>query len=107
VTGALTVVRGGWGLVLLVRPQIAGDSRGLRLAARVLGARQVAEAIVLTRASGQRPPRWPIVIDGLHCASMLAVAGVGRAKVRSDALRSATIAAAFAVGSAAERRSHG
>jgi hypothetical protein len=70
--------------------------------ARVLGARQLAEAVILLRSPERRPPIWAIAVDLVHAASMLAVAAASPA-VRRDALRSAAVASALSALSASQR----
>jgi hypothetical protein len=78
---ALTVIRGGYGVMQLASPTVASgllarthlDNRG-QAVARALGARQLAQAL----ASGPEPS-FPVLavgveIDLLHAASMLALA---------------------------------
>lgn len=102
---ALYVVRGGYGALQLANPAVVSgrllhadlDARGQGVA-RVLGARQLAQAL----ASGPAPG-YPVLavgaeVDLLHAASMVALAAVGRH--RRPALTDALIAAAFALAGA-------
>jgi hypothetical protein len=106
----LTLFRAGWGALLLVRPKIVlarlgGDrSGGVRAAARILGARHLGEAIVLSLHTEDSPaPRWPIVVDLGHAFSMLIVAYFNP-RVRRDALASAGMSSALAGVCGLERR---
>lgn len=97
----LELIRGGYGALQLAAPALVADhllSRPLearaRAVARVLGARQLVQAV----ASGGTPS-YPVLalgveVDLLHAASMLVVAARQR---RSTALLDALIAASFAV----------
>jgi hypothetical protein len=67
------------------------DSRGVRVATRILGARHLVEAVVLSRASDDRPRDVIASIDAAHAVSMLTLAAVD-AKLRRDALLSAASA---------------
>ena len=90
-------VRGAWGAVLLVDPDLPlrlGGGRRTRqvtLAVRVLGARHLAEALVLARTSDPRIPRVIRSIDAIHATTMLALARA-RPDLRRDALLSAASA---------------
>ena len=92
-----TIVRGGWGGVLLLDPglplRLGGgqDSRGVREATRILGARHVIEAVVLTRDNDAQARRWIAAIDAVHALSMLGLAALS-ARLRRDALLSAASA---------------
>jgi hypothetical protein len=105
----LTLFRAGWGALLLVRPKIVlarlgGDrSCGVRAAARILGARHLGEAIVLSLHEDSPAQRWPIVVDLGHAFSMLIVAYVNP-RVRRDALASAGMSSALAGVWGLERR---
>jgi hypothetical protein len=96
---AAVALRAAWGGLLVAAPhrllEAGGvDTPGVRGAARVLGGRHLAEALILTRATDSRPRRWISVVDGLHAASMLAVAAVSP-RLRRDALTSAAASAAL------------
>jgi len=106
---ALYAVRGGYGALQLTSPtRVSGwllhrrlDAHGQGVA-RVLGARQLAQAL----ASGP-VPSYPVLavgvgVDLLHAASMLALAISGRR--RRAALTDALIAGAFAVAGALAAR---
>lgn len=109
----LEAVRGGYGAVQLARPRLVADrllaaplDRRGRGVARVLGARQVVQAL----ASG-RSPSYPVLalgveVDLLHAASMLAVALADRRR-RRPALTDALIAGSFAFGGALAARAVG
>jgi hypothetical protein len=93
-------VRAIWGLALLAQPRPFADRR-VSACARLLGARHVAEAVVL--AWRRRPTRWAYAIasiDGLHALSMLGLAAVDR-RHRRIALTSAAIASCLAWGGVA------
>jgi hypothetical protein len=104
----LAIARGAWGAALLIAPdrflaRNEGQSSGSeRAVARVLGARQLAEAGILVCAPERRPPIWAIAVDLIHAASMLAV-GAASPTLRRDALRSAAIATALSALSASQR----
>lgn len=107
----LGLIRAGWGVLLLVAPgPVAGrltgrplDRRG-RQVARVLGARQLGQAIV----SG-RHPAYPVLalgveVDCLHAATMMAWGWFDPAR-RRHTLADAAVAATFAVSGAVAARS--
>lgn len=107
----LTMFRAGWGALLLARPQIVlarlgGDCSGaLRATARILGARHLGEAVLISlRRADSPPPRLPMAIDLLHALSMLALARF-IPRVRRDALASAAMSGALGGVSELERRS--
>lgn len=106
---ALYLVRGGYGALQLASTTLVSrrllhgrlDSRGQRVA-RVLGARQLVQAL----ASGP-VPSYPVLavgveVDLLHAASMLALTVTGRR--RRAALTNALIAGAFAAAGALAAR---
>jgi hypothetical protein len=108
---AQELVRGIWGATLLLAPQrvlglIGQPSQRVEQVTRVLGARHLAEVVILARSRRRVPPRWPIVVDLLHATSMLAVAACAR-RQRRDALASAAIAAGLAGWTEVERRANG
>jgi hypothetical protein len=97
----LSGVRFAWGLALVSVPHrlvqvIAGRSptRGEIVAARVLGVRQGAQAVAVTRWPGTAPAVGA-GIDVVHAISMVALALVS-ARRRRLALVSASVATAFA-----------
>jgi hypothetical protein len=107
----LSIVRAGYGVVLLAVPgplltRVTGGpvSARVRAVARVLGARQVAQAMICGIAPSSRLTEAGAAVDGLHAASMLALAGaeprLRRAllaeSVIATALGSAGVAAAVA-----------
>ena len=109
IRAALYLVRGGYGALQLASPTLVSrrllhgrlDTRG-QGAARVLGARQLAQAL----ASGP-VPNYPVLalgvgVDLLHAASMLALAVTGRR--RRAAFTDALIAGAFAAAGALAAR---
>lgn len=91
------ILRAGWGALLLLAPDVplapggATDTRGVRTAERLLGARHLAESLILTFDHGRRPRRWIATVDGLHAVSMLALAAL-----RRDLRRAALLSAASA-----------
>jgi hypothetical protein len=90
-------VRAAWGGLLLFDPdlplRLGGglDSRGVRIAVRVLGARHLAEGIILGGAKDDRPRRWIVAIDTVHALSMLGLSAASP-RLRRDALLSAASA---------------
>jgi hypothetical protein len=94
-----TIVRGVWGGVLLLDPglplRLGGglDTKGVRTATRILGARHLIETVVLTR-NDPRARRWIAAVDALHALSMLGLAAVSP-RLRRDALLSAASASAL------------
>lgn len=96
---ARPLIRGTWGGLLLAEPGLllrAGggeNSRGVRAATRILGARHLIEALVLSREGG-RPRRIVARIDALHALSMLMLA-IASPRLRRDALLSAASASAL------------
>jgi hypothetical protein len=106
-TMSVQVVRALWGgaLLLAPRPLLARlglpSSRVLDVT-RILGARHLAEVLILSRHPRRVPPRWPVLLDGLHAASMLAVAALSP-QLRRDAMVSASAAALLASWTEAER----
>jgi hypothetical protein len=90
----------GAGLLLapdrVIAPGGQPPSTVLRFAVRVLGVRQVLEAMLLSRTVSGPPPRWSMSIDAAHASSMLALAAA-RPSVRRDALVSAASATGLAV----------
>jgi hypothetical protein len=102
------VVRGAWGALLLIDPgwplRVGGgrDTPGVRAGVRVLGARHLAETLVLSTAHDERPRHWILAIDAVHGASMLGLAAASP-RLRRDALLSAASASALVLLSALER----
>jgi hypothetical protein len=94
------LIRGAWGGVLLVDPglplRVGGgeNSREVRAAVRVLGARHLVEATVLTRTRDPRVARGVRAVDAVHGLSMLILAAVSP-RLRRDALLSAASAGAL------------
>ncbi len=90
----LIACHGAWGAALLLLPRRFirhPASARLVVAARVLGARHICEAGLLAHVPQRPPPRWPIVVDALHAATMFGLAAAGP-RLRVSALASATIA---------------
>ncbi len=106
----LQLVRALWGGTLLIAPRpllrrTGPSSRGIVQVTRILGARHLAEVAILAAARRRRrPPRWPVIVDLAHGASMVAIASACP-RLRRDALASATVAGALAGWSELERRS--
>jgi hypothetical protein len=94
----LTLIRAAWGAVLLAVPDLvlpAGERRGLRVVARVLGARHLAQAGVI---AAHHTPGWRragAVVDALHAATALGAAVVWPS-ARGPALASAVTASVLA-----------
>jgi hypothetical protein len=83
VSGALRGARVAWGTVLLLRPDAGlcvrpepALRRRARVFARVLGARQLLEVLVLSRRRSRRWIELGAAVDGVHGASMLALAAL-------------------------------
>jgi len=98
----MNVVRAGYGGALLCVPgpmisAVTGApvSGRVRAVARVLGARQLVQAAVCGLAPGRRLVQAGAAADGLHAASMLALAGTEPA-LRRALLAETAIASAFA-----------
>jgi hypothetical protein len=79
-----------------------GNTPAVRVGVRILGARHLAEAVVLSRARSDRPLRWIIAVDLIHAASMLWLAA-DSPRMRRDALLSAASAGTLAALSARYR----
>lgn len=101
-TCLFTVGRAAYGVALLCAPaRVAGLAAGappnstIRLAGRVLGARQVAQAVVTAARPGPSTLRFGAATDAAHCASMVALAADCRK--RRGALTDASVALALAV----------
>ena len=93
----IAVVRSVWGLVALTSPDRVARVLGAgahpsaaRRATRVLGVRDIAQAMYVAGGSGTHRHQWGAVVDSLHVATMLALAAVSRAW-RRPALTSAGI----------------
>ncbi len=97
VTNRPGLVRAAWGALLLADPglplRLGGgiDSPGVRTAERILGARHLVEALILSRDGKARPRRIVAGIDVLHALSMLILAAQSP-RLRRDALLSAASA---------------
>ena len=103
----VSIIRVGYGVLLLAMPGplitgVTGNpvSTRVRAVARVLGARQLAQGAISCLA----PARWLIragaAADGIHAASMLALAGT-EPGLRRALLAETAIAAAFGSAGAA------
>ena len=97
-----SVVRAGYGVALLCVPgpmitAVTGApaSGRVRAVARVLGARQLAQAAVCGLAPARGLVQAGAAADGLHAASMLALAGT-EPTLRRALVADGAIAAAFA-----------
>jgi hypothetical protein len=99
---ALLVARAGWGLACLAAPAVVGRALGLRpadrrahLFLRLLGARDLGQAVL----AGTAPPpallRLGAGVDVLHALSMYALAAVSQ-DYRRPALTAAAVATTFA-----------
>lgn len=106
-TNALDVTRGVYGAALLVRPtalcrvlHVDVPSTELRRVMRVLGARHLAQAIVLPRFDSDVTRRLGAVADLLHGATDLLYARLRRGR-RTGAEFDAVVAVSFAVANAA------
>lgn len=105
----LYVIRGAYGALQLTSPTwVSGtllharlDARG-RGVARVLGARQLTQAVLSGPVPGYPVLAAGAAIDLIHAASMLALAADGRR--RRAALTDALIAGGFAAAGAAAAR---
>jgi hypothetical protein len=92
-----TVVRAGWGGVLLLDPgfplRLGGgeNSRAVRVATRILGARHIIEAAVLSRDDDAQVRHRIAAIDAVHALSMLGLGAISP-RLRRDALLSAASA---------------
>lgn len=101
------LIRGAWGAVLLADPglplRLGGglDSRGVRAAVRILGARHLVEALILAEAGDQRSARWIRAVDAVHATSMLLLAALSP-RLRRDALLSAASASGLVMLSLSE-----
>lgn len=103
-------VRAGYGLALLVAPgpllRLAGgsdESAEVRVA-RVLGARQVAQALATAGHPGPVRLCAGALVDALHAASMFALAAVS-AEHRRPALLDGSVATALCAGGLVAARS--
>ncbi|MBT0773412.1 hypothetical protein KIH74_30985 [Kineosporia sp. J2-2] len=97
-----------FGAALLLRPAgviraVGADpaTPGLLPAARVLGARHLAQAAAVGLRPGA-PAGWAVLIDTLHAASMIGLAAVAPGHRRA-ALASAAVAGALGAGQWASR----
>jgi hypothetical protein len=106
----MSVVRAGYGVVLLLWPGLlitavtdAPASLRVRTVARVLGARHVAQATICGMAPARALIQAGAAVDGLHAASMLVLAGA-EPRLRRALLADATLEAAFALAATASLR---
>lgn len=100
----LELLRAGYGLCQLLRPElVAGRLFGLpldsraRLVVRVLGARQLLQALATAPTGNATVHRLSGGVDTLHALSMVALAAVDPGRRRA-ALCDGGVASAFAVG---------
>lgn len=109
------LVRGAYGLVLLLAPgwvvrHVAGRSPGAvsMTVVRVLGARDVSQALLGSVAPSADVLALGAEVDGMHALSMLVLAGLAP-RWRRAALVSAAVAGSFAVAGAfqSRREAHG
>lgn len=104
----LLLTRAVWGASLLLAPDrllahVGDRSTEVERMTRVLGARHLAEAVILIARRGTRPPpRWPIAVDAVHALSMLALAAMVP-RHRRAALSSAGIAGGLVAWAELER----
>jgi hypothetical protein len=98
----MNLVRAGYGIALLCLPgtlitAVTGDPASVRVraVARVLGARQLAQAAICGLAPVRDLIEAGVAADGLHAASMLMMAGA-EPGLRRALLTDAVIAATFA-----------
>lgn len=106
----LGAVRGGYGALQLATPALVSerlqgrplDTRA-RTVARILGARQLAQAVVSGREPGYSVLALGVEADLLHALSMLGLAAVSPARRRA-ALTDTLIAASFAAAGALAAR---
>ncbi len=106
----LGAVRGGYGVLQLAAPALVSerllgrplDPRG-RAAARILGARQLGQAVACGRAPGYPVLALGVEVDLLHALSMLGLAAVSPSR-RPAALTDTLIAASFAAAGALAAR---
>jgi len=95
-------VRALWGTALLVAPGRVVRATGaepdarVRVVARVLAVRHLAQASVLATSTSPRVHRSSAAVDASHGLSMVALAVVDRSR-RRPAFLSAAVATAFAV----------
>jgi hypothetical protein len=96
---ALTLLRAAWGVALLAVPaRVLGalertdHTRAQVLVARILGARHVIQAGVVTVVGGSSIRREGAVVDGIHALTSLGMAAASR-RWRRLALTDAAIAA--------------
>ena len=106
---ALCAVRAAYGLALLGAPRralggalLGAQEPGAVAFARVLGARQLAEAALLARRPGQRLLLAGAAVDAAHGASMLALCALSprRRRLAAASAVSAALLAAWGVASA-------
>jgi hypothetical protein len=106
---AAAALGASWGLSLLVIPKLLlrlsgalGGSGVALAAARLLGARHVAEAVGLT-AAGPRARRPIVLVESLHALTMGALA-IGSHRYRRAAMLSGSVAVVLALLTRAEAR---
>ncbi|MFC7529154.1 hypothetical protein [Actinoplanes sp. GCM10030250] len=104
------VVRTGWGLALLIAPEVLLRMGGRATAppvavtvARVLGTRQLVQAVVTTALPAGRVAGVSAAVDAMHAATG-AVLAVMSARWRPVALVDMTVAAGLAAAGWAGRR---
>jgi hypothetical protein len=105
VSRTVLVARAAWGAGCLAAPAAVGRGLGLapgdrraRLLLRVLGARDLGQAVLAATAPPPVLLRLGAGVDALHAASMYALAAVSR-DYRRPALTSAAIATAWTAAS--------
>ena len=107
----LCAARAAYGLALLAAPRQALGGRRLGAAepgasalARVLGVRQLSEAVLLARHPARRVLLAGAAVDGAHAASMLALCALSPRRRRLAAASAATGALLAAWGLLVARR---
>lgn len=100
-----TALRFGWGCALLLVPEVVLRLGGRPPAppvavalARVLGARQLVQAVVITRRPARSTALISAAVDGLHASTELGLAACSR-RWRPIALLDAAIATGLAAAS--------
>ncbi len=102
--------RAGWGLALLVAPRpvltrvhhVRVDRAAL-VVARILGARQLAQALLSGVRPGPEVLAMGVWVDGAHAATAVALAAADRSRARA-ALTDAAVATAWALAGARDLR---
>lgn len=108
---ALALLRAGYGVVLLTRPERIAEPLGVgplddraKTVARVLGGRQVAQGALLAAKPTPGLLLLSALVDAAHAASMVGLARVDQAR-RHAALVDSAVATSFGLSSLVSRRS--